>query len=62
MLARSHPAPPLRSPGPGSLDPHESQIAACNLAAGDYTMSAADDDLAVEAGIARAIEIMEEDD
>ncbi len=43
-----------------SLNFYETMIAACNLAAGDFAMYAADDDFAVEDGLLRAVQVMSE--
>lgn len=42
------------------LNFYETMIAACNVAAGDFAMYAADDDFAVEAGLLRAVQVMSE--
>ncbi len=43
-----------------SLNFYETMIAACNLAAGDFAMYAADDDFAMEDGLLRAVQVMTE--
>lgn len=42
------------------LNFYETMIAACNMAAGDFAMYAADDDFAIEAGLQRAVDVMTE--